>query len=375
MTRLVAALFLFLSTAFAADKPNVLFVICDDLNCDLGSYGHPQVQSPNIDKLAERGVLFTNAHCQFAHCGPSRASLMTGLYPDQNGILKNRLYIRDYVPKAVALTQVFRKKGYLATRIGKIYHYDVPLHIGTGGHDDPYSWNLTFNPRGRDVILQDEITTLSPGRYGATLSWMADGGTDAEQTDGMIADEAVRQLKKYAADDESFFLAVGLFRPHTPYVAPKKYFDLYPLDSIKVPEVPENYLETIPEEAGRSIRKSKIQIDLDDSVARQVIQAYHAAISFADAQIGRILDALDETGLAENTVVVFTSDHGYHMGEHGHWQKRTLFENATRVPLIIASPNQKERGATSHAPAEMVDIYPTLTELCGLKAPGYVSGI
>ena len=176
MIRALAVLILFLSTAFAADKPNVLFVICDDLNCDLGSYGHPQVQSPNIDKLAERGVLFTNAHCQFAHCGPSRASLMTGLYPDQNGILKNRLYIRDYVPKAVALTQVFRKKGYLATRIGKIYHYDVPLHIGTGGHDDPYSWNLTFNPRGRDVILQDEITTLSPGRYGATLSWMSDGG-------------------------------------------------------------------------------------------------------------------------------------------------------------------------------------------------------
>ena len=172
-----------------------------------------------------------------------------------------------------------------------------------------------------------------------------------------------------------FFSRSGCFVPHTPYVAPKKYFDLYPLDSIKVPEVPENYLETIPEEAGRSIRKSKIQIDLEDSVARQVIQAYHAAISFADAQIGRILDALDETGLAKNTVVVFTSDHGYHMGEHGHWQKRTLFENATRVPLIIASPNQKERGATSHAPAEMVDIYPTLTELCGLKAPGYVSGI
>ncbi|MDF1811906.1 MAG: sulfatase [Verrucomicrobiales bacterium] len=372
---LAATLFVF--SGFSEAKPNVLFLICDDLNCDLGCYGHDQVQSPNIDSLAKRGVRFDQTYCQYPLCGPSRASFMTGLYPDQTLIHRNAIYIREHLPNVKTMSQLFRDEGYFATRIGKIYHYNVPKHIGTSGHDDPYSWNATFNPRGRDVEEEDKIFSLRPGSFGGTLSWYAADGTDEEQTDGMIADEAIAQLRKSAENGKPFYLAVGMFRPHTPYVAPKKYFDLYPLDSIKVPTEPAGYFDTIPGPARKSVRRKKDQINLKDSLAREVIQAYYASITFADAQIGRVLDALEETGLSKNTIVLFTSDHGYHMGEHGHWQKTTLFENATRVPLILAGPGVTAKGETSRSPAEMVDFYPTLAELAGIgaKTPKYISGV
>ena len=193
----------------------------------------------------------------------------------------------------------------------------------------------------------------------------------------MIAAEAIEQLEKYGKSKDPFYLAVGMFRPHTPYVAPKKYFDLYPTDKIKVPTEPEGYLDTLPKEAVKSIRRKKDQIDLADDLARKAIQAYHASITFADAQVGRVLDALEKNGLAENTIVLFTSDHGYHMGEHGHWQKTTLFENATRVPLILAGPGVTAKGETCKWPVEMVDFYPTLADLAGLKekAPTNLPGI
>ncbi len=358
----------------AADRPNVLFLICDDLNCDIGCYGHAQVKTPNIDRLAARGVRFANAHCQYPLCGPSRASFMTGWYPDQTLIHRNAIFLRERAPRAVTLAEHFRASGYFATRIGKIFHYNVPLHIGTGGHDDPYSWNQTINPRGRDVIDQDQVFSLRPGSYGGTLSWLAAEGTDAEQTDGIAATEAAKRLRDHADSGEPFFLAVGLYRPHTPYVAPKKYFDMYPIDQIKVPEVPEGYLATLPAPAAKSLTRKKEQVDLDPRLARQAIQAYYASITFADAQLGDILAALQQTGLEDNTIVLFTSDHGYHMGEHGHYQKTTLFENATHVPLILAGPGVA-RGGVAETMAEMVDFYPTLSELAGLPKPKSASGV
>lgn len=360
--------------AAAADRPNVLFLICDDLNCDIACYGHPQVKTPNMDRLAARGVRFANAHCQYPLCGPSRASFMAGWYPDQTLIHRNAIFLRERAPKAVTMSEHFRASNYFATRIGKIFHYNVPLHIGTGGHDDPYSWNKTINPRGRDVIDQDQVFSLRPGSYGGTLSWLAAEGTDEEQTDGIAATEAAKRLREHAARGDSFFLAVGLYRPHTPYVAPKKYFDLYPIDQIKVPEVPENYLDTLPKPAVRSLTRKKEQVNLDPKLAKQAIQAYYASITFADAQLGRILDALEETDLDEDTIVLFTSDHGYHMGEHGHYQKTTLFENATHVPLILAGPGIT-RGGVAETMAEMVDFYPTLSELAGLPQPKAASGV
>ena len=363
-------------------KPNVLFLICDDLNCDLGAYNHPIVRSPNIDRLAQSGVRFKNAYCQYPLCGPSRASFMTGLYPDQTLVRRNAIYIRERVPNVQTMSQMFRESGYFATRIGKIYHYNVPRHIGTSGHDDPYSWDYTINPRGRDKEDENLIFSLRPGsqqefgdKFGGTLSWLAAEGTDEEQTDGIAATEAIQLLKQYAGENRRFFLAVGLFRPHTPYVAPKKYFDLYPLEKIVVPEVPEGYLDTLPPPARHSITRREEQVDLADNLAGQALQAYYASITFADAQVGRILDTLEETRLVKSTIVVFTSDHGYHMGEHGYYQKTTLFENAARVPLIISGPGVEAAGQSTKAPAEMIDFYPTLAELCGLSAPDYLSGV
>lgn len=369
------ATFVFQPTSNAQDKSNVLFLVCDDLNCDIGCYGHPMVKTPNIDRLAKRGVRFEHAYCQYPLCGPSRASFMTGMYPDQTLVHQNAIYIRERIPNVKTLSQMFRDAGYFATRIGKIYHYNVPKHIGTGGHDDPDSWNRVFNPRGRDVDDEDKIFSLNPGNFGGTLSWLAADGTDAEQTDAIAATEAVRTLQQHAESKKPFYLAVGLYRPHTPYVAPKKYFDMYPLDKFKVPTTPAGYLDTLPAPAQKSLTQKKDQVDLDDKLARQAIQAYYGSITFADAQVGRILDALDETKLAENTIVLFTSDHGYHMGEHGYYQKTTLFENADHVPLIISAPGAKANGQAAKTPTEMVDFYPTLAELCGLTPPENVVGV
>jgi arylsulfatase A-like enzyme len=362
------------STA-AESRPNVLFLICDDLNCDLGCYGHPRVKSPHIDRLAARGVRFERAYCQYPLCGPSRASFMAGMYPDQTLIHKNAIRIRERLPDVMTLSQLYRRHGYEAVRVGKIYHYNVPADIGTPGHDDPDSWDRTVNPRGRDKDDEASIFSLVPGKFGGTLSWLAADGTDAEQTDGIAATEAIKLLEAFARNDTPFFLAVGLYRPHTPYVAPKRYFKMYPRDQITVPRPPAGYLDTLPVAARKSLTRKKDQVDLREDLARQAIQAYEASTTFADAQVGRILDRLEQLRLADNTIVLFTSDHGYHMGEHGHWQKTTLFENAARVPLIISVPGMKTAGQAASAPAEMTDFYPTLAELCRLPAPDHVSGV
>lgn len=358
----------------ANGQKNVLFLICDDLNCDLGCYGHDDVESPNIDRLAKRGVRFDRAYCQYPLCGPSRASFMSGFYPDQTLIHANAIRIRERLPNVVSMSQFFSQQGYESTRIGKIYHYNVPADIGTEGHDDPQSWDRTVNPRGRDKDDESLVVTLVEGKYGATLSWLAAEGTDGEQTDGIAATEAIKVLEEHASNETPFFLAVGLYRPHTPYVSPKGYFEKYTLDQISVPRVPEGYLSTIPKPAQLSITRKKDQLNLPEETARQAMQAYYASISFADAQVGRILSALDRLELADDTVVVFTSDHGYHMGEHGHWQKTTLFENAARVPLIIAGPDLAAAGGVVEMPVEMVDFFPTLTEMCGLPTPENLSG-
>ena len=321
------------SVASSVAKPNVVFIMTDDLNCELGSYGHPLFQSPNIDRLAEEGVLFENAYCNYPVCGPSRASFMTGLYPEQNGVTVLRRMFRKYVPDAVTLSQHFMANGYTAARVGKIYHYDNPRGIGTDGHDDPASWDVKINPRGRDKEEEDKIFSLRPGSFGATLSWLAAEGKDEEQTDGMVATESIRLMRQYAEAEEPFFLAVGFYKPHTPYVAPKKYFDLYDPSEITVPRIPEGYLDTLPEPARKSVTAFKNQIDLPEETARKAIHAYYATISFVDAQIGRVVDALEDLGLKEDTIVLFSSDHGYHMGEHGHYQKNTLLVLATCLIL------------------------------------------
>ncbi len=361
--------------AAQAKKPNVLFMVSDDLNTYLGCYGDPRAKTPNLDKLAGRGVRFDRAYCTFPLCGPSRNSFLTGLYPNSTGIQANSQVFRQTIPQHVSLSQAFRQDGYLAVRIGKLYHYNVPNSIGTDGHDDPGSWEIEMNPAGVDRLEEHpKIFTLTPNQFGGTLSWYASPKGDDQHTDGKIAADAEWVLERCAKQkDRPFFLAVGFFRPHTPYVAPEKpYFGLYPEKQMPVVQGVKEDQADLPAAALGSHKKE--QEKLTDDLRRQALQAYYASISFMDAQVGRVLDALDRLGLAENTVIVFTSDHGYHMGEHGLWQKMSLFEGSTRVPLLMVAPGVSKKGAVVKAPVSQVDLYPTLTELAGVKAPTNLQG-
>ena len=353
----------------APRRPNVLLIAVDDLNNDLGTYGHPLVRSPSIDRLAARGTRFDRAYNQFPLCSPSRTSLMTGLRPDRTRVYDLQKHFRETVPDVVTLPQLFRKNGYFAARVGKIYHYGVPGQIGTSGLDDPASWDAVVNPIGRDKEREETITNVTPSRQlGSALSWRVDPGTDEEQTDGKVASEAIRLLEENR--NRPFFLAVGFYRPHTPYVAPKKYFDMYPLEKIRAPADPSADLKDVPE-AAQYTKPANWGLDAENQ--RRSIQAYYASISFMDAQLGRVLDALDRLGLARNTIVVFWSDHGYHLGQHGQWMKQSLFEGAARTPLIIAAPGQRTARPT-RAIVEFLDIYPTIADLAGLPAPGHLEG-
>jgi uncharacterized sulfatase len=373
---LVFVVFLGLAGHLQAEEPgkmNVLFIVSDDLtNNALGCYGSPMGKSPHIDKLAAKGVRFDRAYCQFPLCNPSRSSFLTGLRPDTLKVYENNTQFRKNLPGVQSLPQTFHKGGYYVARVGKLYHYGVPGQIGTNGLDDPLSWEKVVNPRGRDKDDEEKdlIFTLTPelkgsNRFGATLSWLAADGTDAEQTDGKIADDVIKLLE--ANQNKPFFLACGFFRPHTPYVAPRSYFDLYPVDKIELPKVPEKHRESAPAPAFGSSKKE--QDTMTDVQRRQAIQAYQAATTFMDAQLGKVLEALEKLKLAKRTIVVFISDHGYHLGEHGLWQKMSLFENSARVPLIIYDPRSKGNGTVCARTVELVDLHKTLAELAGLSPP------
>ncbi len=357
-------------------KPNVLFIAVDDLACTLGCYGDLVARTPNIDRLAATGVCFRRAYNQLPLCNPTRASIMTGLRPDKIKVYDLDAHFRDAVPDAVTLSQSFQNAGYFAARVGKIYHYNVPASIGTDGFDDAPSWNRTVNPMGRDKTDEALVFNAEPHRkISGALSWLAAAGTAEEQTDGLIATEAIKIMKE--KKDQPFFLGVGFFRPHTPYVAPKKYFDMYPLEKLRLPFAPKGDRDDIPI-AAFAHNCPVPNYGLAKPTLLKATQAYYACVSMVDDQIGRLLDSLDELGIADNTIVVFWSDHGYHLGEHGGvWQKRTLFEQGARAPLIIRSPGctkvQKNKGPSERI-VEFVDIYPTLTDLAGVKSPAGLDG-
>lgn len=353
--------------------PNVLFIAIDDLNGSIGSFGDTLAITPNFDRLSNKGVRFDRAYCQLPLCNPSRASVMTGLRPDIIKVYDLDRHFREELPEVITLPQLFKDNGYWSGRVGKLYHYNVPAGIGTDGLDDPPSWHEVVNPKGRDTAEEHLITNAEPHRkISAALSWLAAAGADAEQTDGMVATEAIRLIKKHK--DRPFFLGVGFYRPHTPYVAPKKYFDWYPLEKVQLPVSPENDREDIPFAAfAHNCQVPHYGLELD--TCRRAKQAYYASVSFVDAQIGRVLRALEEEHLLQNTVVVVWSDHGYHLGEHGGiWQKRCLFEESARAPLIIYAPGRKGNGRACRQIVEFVDLYPTVARLCGLESPGGLSG-
>jgi len=367
----VFCLSLLATAVCAAQKTNVLFIAIDDCNVSLGCYGHPLVKSPNLDRLAKKGVRFERAYCQYPLCNPSRSSLLSGLRPDTSKIYGNGIPIRKNFPDIVTLPQLFKNNGYYSARVGKIYHYGVPDQIGTSGLDDPPSWNEFVNPRGLDKDKEADIINFTPNikNIGAALTWMQIDGTDEEETDGKVATETIRILRE--RKDQPFFMATGFYRPHVPDIATKKYFDLYKLEDIDLPLGPPEHFANIPPIA---MTVKPVNYGLSDDKLRLFKRAYFASISFVDAQIGRVLDELDRLHLSDHTIVVAWGDHGWLLGEHGQWQKMCLFDESVHVPLIIYVPGAKGNGHSSPRTVELVDLYPTLADLCGLQPPSNLEG-
>jgi uncharacterized sulfatase len=340
-------------------KPlNVVLIAVDDMNNDLGCYGHPLVKSPHIDKLAARGVRFDRAYCQYPLCNPSRVSMLSGLRPDVTRVMDLKTPPRTYLPDVVFLPQYFRRHGYYTAHVGKIFHTGPEF-------EDPPSWDREIRETGKHPPAAAVVRSKKYDRpVSYNMEWDVLSSSDAETADGVVARQASAMLTELAADGKPFFVAVGFRRPHQPYAAPQAYFDRYPPDAIPPLNEPADHLQRIPTAAFTYPAGTP---NLPDDERRQVLAAYYACISFVDAQIGLVMQALDANNLWRNTVVVFYSDHGYHLGEHGGmWHKMSLFEASARVPLIVVAPGAMARGGSCGQPVELVDVYPTLVELCGL---------
>ena len=356
---LLLSLFLAVFRAEAAPRTSVLLIVVDDLNTHLGCYGNPTVKTPNIDRLAARGVLFDRAYCQYALCNPSRVSLLSGRRPETGGVYNLEMKGRDAFPEAVMLPQLFRRNGHFCAGAGKVHH--APSH-----RDEP-SWDVYEDPPSADP---GEIAALKD-RYqagdGTPKPWVLESdGT--ETRDGHNVRRIAAHLRECAETGKPFFLAAGLHKPHLPWTAPRRFYDLYPASNI--PDPVEPALENVPgialqtELSGFASPKSRAQ----------AVAGYYACISFMDSNVGLLLDTLDERNLWASTVVVLVSDNGFHLGDHGGlWSKLTTFENATRVPLLMAGAGIPTGRVVPH-PVELVDIYPTLAELAGLEAPPGLEG-
>lgn len=309
-----------------APRRNVLFIATDDMNNSLGCYGYPLAKTPHIDGLAARGVRFDGAYCQFPLCGPSRASLMTGLAPDATQVYDLQRHFREIVPQVTTLPQHFQQNGYYTARVGKIYHYGVPSEIGTSGLDDKASWNHVVNPKGIDKIEEPKITNYTPDRgIGSSLSYYISSAPDEQHTDGITVDVTLDLIAQHR--NEPFFLAAGFYRPHVPLIAPSKYFDKVPLESVDVIPFSPAEMEIAPKWAYFT---NPPNWGLTERQIREVRRAYFASIMFVDANVGKLLAGLEKLGLAANTTVVFWSDHGWALGEHGQWMKQALWEPVSR---------------------------------------------
>ena len=369
------------SAGTGAKKLNVLFLAVDDLRPELGCYGQKTVKSPNIDKLAAGGMLFTRAYCQQAICGPSRASLLTGLRPDSTGIYDLRHPVSETLPNVRTLPQHFRRNGYTTISLGKIYHHhtdDKP-----GWNERTPTWRNAYQDRAveadrRRRRIEGRKKGLSGSRlhnYTAGPSSECADVADNAYTDGVVADKAIEALRKHK--DGPFFLAAGFYKPHLPFVAPKRYWDLY--DRAKLPLPDATQPTAAPQIAFTNWGELRAYTDipktgdLDEAKTRELLHGYHACVSYTDAQIGRVLAELDRLGLAETTVVILWGDHGWKLGEYGDWCKHTNFELDTHVPMILRMPGTPG-GRRCEALVEFVDIYPTLAELCGLTVPAHCEG-
>jgi iduronate 2-sulfatase len=373
----IACLLLHSATA-AKEKMNVLFIIADDLTATaVSSYEKNTCQTPNIDRLAERGTLYSRAYCQVPYCGPSRASLMSGYYPQATGVMgyvSGRKAIGD---KRMTWAQNFKNAGYYTARVSKIFHMGVPIDIeqGSNGQDDPASWTERFNSQGPEwkakgdgELLEHNPHGDKPVKGGNTMVKVEADGDDLEHSDGRTAQKACELIKLHK--DEPFFLAVGFVRPHVPFVSPRKYYEPYPHEKVELPKKLEGDWDDIPK-AGINYKTSK-NLNMNIEQQKKAVAAYYASVAYMDAQVGKVLDTLEQEGLAEKTIVIFTSDHGFHLGEHDFWMKVSLLEESARVPLIICVPGKKPAVCDSFA--ELIDLYQTTSELCGLSVSPHLQG-
>ena len=388
ISTLLAMVLLVACASPAFDKPNVLFIAVDDLNDWVGALdGHPQTRTPNIDHLASRGVLFTNAHTAAPACNPSRVALMTGLFPTSTGVYLNNQPWRPVLPDAVTLPQYFMAHGYETLGAGKIYHDWFP---------DPDSWNDYFpsqtKNRPDDPLPDHRPVNGIPDTH--PFDWGPVDVPEGEMGDAQVANWIIDRLQE--DHDKPFFLASGFYRPHLPWYVPKAYFDRHPLDSVELPKILENDLEDVPaagiamaawpgcfgETACRESWSGELlwkQTDhkniLEHDQWQQAVQGYLASIEFADAQVGRVIDALEQSTYADDTIIVLWSDHGWHLGEKSHWRKFSLWERSTRVTFLVVAPGVTEPSGRSPRPVNLVDIYPTLVDLVGLPTPSGLDGV
>lgn len=380
MKAFVLSLLLFLPgfcIAQANKKPNILFIISDDLTTTaVSSYGSTVCQTPNIDQLASEGMLYANAYSQFPVCGPSRASLLFGYYPNAT---KTFGYTsgREQVGSRKSLPQLFKDQGYYTARVSKVFHMGVPIDIETGsnGQDDDISWTERFNSQGPEwkasgeaELVQNNPDGTIERQGGNVMTIVKAEGDDLEHSDGRTAEKACDLIKKHK--NEPFFLAIGFVRPHVPFVAPKNYFEPYPYEQMVLPEKVKNDWDDIPVRGINYVTSINGQMSLAQQ--QKAIAAYYASVAYMDAQVGKVLNTLKEEGLEDNTIVVFTSDHGYHLDEHDFWMKVSLHEESVKVPLIIKVPGKQTQ--ICHSFVELIDLYPTLAELADLETSKFIQG-
>lgn len=353
----------------SAAKLNVILIVVDDLRPELHCYGAQEVVSPNFDRLAKKGMLCHNAYAQYPVCNPSRSSFLSGMRPDETGIVSNDVPFRAKLPDLVALPELFRRHGYFTAGIGKVFHLGEDAQGKPALFQDPKSWDHFFD----SMRVAPKIGRQGKGRNltGDRLKWCewrAAEGTDNDQPDGINTTEALRVLEE--RHNKPFFLALGIHKPHDPFIAPEKYFDLYPENSTRLAREPAGRSP----QARHAIPNNKDFAGFTDKERREFKRAYRACVSFADAQLGRVFDTMDRLGLWDNTIVILIGDHGYHLGEHGWWNKVTVYELGARSPMMVWVPGAKGMGKPTDAMIELLDLYPTLADYAGLKPPHKLSG-
>lgn len=377
----------------AAARPNVLFIICDDLNRHVGFCGYANIQSPNLNELAADSLVFRRAYCQYPVCGPSRASMLSGLYPESTGVLDNKSDIRDLRGKTISMPRHFRNAGYWTARTGKVFHnestnprdaWDVSpprfrndeLPIVRDARLEFLKTHDSINRKNRQA-WKSQLQSLATQTRGQKRPGYGPSGLDDDQhKDGKNASQVMQWLRDQPFGDKPFFIACGIQKPHVPFLAPQKYFDLYPQASLTFELPPADDWATKPRLAmNKRFQGFGFELGVEnDSLRREYTQAYHACVSFLDAQVGRVIRSLKQNGLYDQTIIVFTSDHGYHLGEHFMWGKVTLFEECARIPMTLRVPGTTTAGSSTDSLVELVDLFPTLARLASLPMPPDLQG-